>query len=534
MTKQVVEEPKAVLIVTALDVETRAILRKLPGDWRERVVSGTVFYVGKFEDWDVAVVEVGSGNVPAAAITERGIREFGAEVALFVGVAGGMKDVEIGDVVVASKVYGYEGGKDEQDKFRSRADLHHSAHAIEQRARAVMKRDLWHRRLDRKVISGTPKLLVGPIAAGEKIVASTRSTTAQFLIANYGDTLAVEMEGRGFLEAVHINQIVGGVVRGISDLLSEKSISDAAGWQSKAAEAAASVAFEILATLTPNSEGGSGVAPSRPDRPAGEVGPDGAKQANSGAAVATTPLIEIPRSLSDATFFKANETLARVGVPDVDEVLFSFQTLPDSYLRIIPRGARARPLPRSFLRDAAAAAPLLKLRQYGAFSYPNDYGAIAYDPGGPHRGGPAPLSWATQLFPNGELWLMSNTTIVRDRGPRPSWVPIPFIPAVSFEQIYFTKLRESVAFALDHLELAFPADIEMGIVDAQNVTLAIDQEDMRPIRTQNVVVRKTFSDAADETINGALLEFFNEVYDATGYARPETLFGFPPGPPRPP
>jgi hypothetical protein len=32
------------------------------------------------------------------------------------------------------------------------------------------------------------------------------------------------------------------------------------------------------------------------------------------------------------------------------------------------------------------------------------------------------------------------------------------------------------------------------------------------------------------SINGALLAFFSEVHDKTGYARPATINGFPPGP----
>jgi hypothetical protein len=33
----------------------------------------------------------------------------------------------------------------------------------------------------------------------------------------------------------------------------------------------------------------------------------------------------------------------------------------------------------------------------------------------------------------------SNTTIVRERGCRPEWVPILFIPAVDLEAIFFER-----------------------------------------------------------------------------------------------
>jgi nucleoside phosphorylase len=95
---------RSALILTALDVETKAVLRHLKRNG-EKVVGGTVFYRGKFEAWDVAVAECGAGNTGAAAIAQRGIASFEPRVALFVGVAGGIKDVKIGDVVVADKMY---------------------------------------------------------------------------------------------------------------------------------------------------------------------------------------------------------------------------------------------------------------------------------------------------------------------------------------------------------------------------------------------------------------------------------------------
>jgi nucleoside phosphorylase len=99
---------RCALILTALELETRAVLRHMP-DRKTELVTGTVFHRGVVEGWDVVVAEVGPGNAPAAVIAERAIGRFGPAVALFVGVAGGIKDVAIGDVV-ATKVYGYEWG----------------------------------------------------------------------------------------------------------------------------------------------------------------------------------------------------------------------------------------------------------------------------------------------------------------------------------------------------------------------------------------------------------------------------------------
>ena len=211
---------RSAAILTALDVETRAVLRHLTKR-DERTIDGTVFYLGRFEDWGIAVAEAGPGNSSAAAIAERAIANFRPSVALFVGIAGGVKDVKIGDVVVADKMYGYESGKDDETGFRPRPEVKNSAHDIEQRGRALPKSDDWLKRLNPDLTHDSPKIFVGPIAGGEKVIASTRSTTAAFLEKHYSDALAIEMEGRGFLEAVNINALVlGGVIRGISDMLS--------------------------------------------------------------------------------------------------------------------------------------------------------------------------------------------------------------------------------------------------------------------------------------------------------------------------
>lgn len=532
-------DPQVVVIVTALDVETKAVLRHLGDGWTDEQVQGTVYYRGKFESWDVVVVEAGPGNSSAAVLAGGAISRYQPAIALFVGVGGGIKDVKLGDVVVASKVYGYESGKDTATGFKERPDLQRSAHPLEQRARAMCKRNEWRQRLDQNIDHGSPELMVGPVAAGEKVVASQRSATAKFLKQHYSDAIAVEMEGRGFLEAAHINSVLGTVIRGISDLLSKKASADRAGGQKRAADAASAVAFELLAKLAspPPTEPGPKPDVESPAKPIPEEqrGPVPAESEQTGKPTASpvVAFLETQPTVNEGSFFDRGEVLARVGVPDVDEVLFTFEELPDAFVRVIPKVGKAKPIANAVLLEAARDAPLLKHRQYGGFASLNARGVLAYDPGGPHRGGPAPLAWGTQLFPNGELWLASNTVVVRERGGRPAWVPIPFIPALLTEQTFHTKTHAAIAFAVGQLGLTFPCDIGLGILGLKNVKLAIQDDDIRgPIHAEKVVYRHTLATGSRAEIDDALLQFFGLLYDATGYARPVGLFHFPPDPPR--
>jgi nucleoside phosphorylase len=241
------------VILTALDVEYQAVRAHLTDLREQRHPRGTVYQVGRFAaddgQWDVAIVEIGAGNTGAAVEAERAITLFNAQVILFVGVAGGLKDVGLGDVVASTKIYNYASGKDAR-AFQPRPDLGQTSYELIQRARAEGRETRWLSRIRGGAPSIRPRVLVAPIAAGEQVVASRRSATARLVGQLSGDAGAVEMEGRGFLQAAHANApVLAMVVRGISDLLSGKRAADAAGSQERASRHAAAFAFQILSRL---------------------------------------------------------------------------------------------------------------------------------------------------------------------------------------------------------------------------------------------------------------------------------------------
>lgn len=236
------------LIITALQLEWKAteIFLQNPSPLAHPV-TGSQYLIGDLEKYKVALVQAGAGNVKAAHETDRAILFFKPEYVFFVGIAGGVKDVKLGDVVVSTKVIGYETGKDGEE-FKPRFESVQASYNLEQLAKKIARTKNWLSRVSD--IEDKLKSFVAPIAAGEKVVSSNRSIVYEHINKYCSEALAVEMEGIGFLEATRPYDVKSIVIRGISDLLNNKEETDAAGFQPKAANHASAFAIEMIVELS--------------------------------------------------------------------------------------------------------------------------------------------------------------------------------------------------------------------------------------------------------------------------------------------
>ncbi|GAA4074964.1 5'-methylthioadenosine/S-adenosylhomocysteine nucleosidase [Streptomyces shaanxiensis] len=230
-----------IVVLTALPVEHEAVRAQLGPLRTIKHETGTRAFVGPLEGtpWQVALVQMGEGAVNAAVLTERAITWLRPQAVLFVGVAGSLKKkkVKLGDVVFATKVYAYHGGRATTDGFKVRPDAWRVSQRLDQAARDVL---------------GT-KAHFKPIAAGDVLLDSELSAVAKHLKDHYEDAVAIEMEGNGVAHAAHLSDRVdAAIIRGISDLANgRKAKADASGSQARAAANAAEAAFAILRDLSP-------------------------------------------------------------------------------------------------------------------------------------------------------------------------------------------------------------------------------------------------------------------------------------------
>jgi nucleoside phosphorylase len=254
-----------VLVLSALDLEYQAVRVHL-ARLRQRIhPAGTLFETGHLPrgGGEITIAMTGEGNTGAAILAERAIAMLRPRALLFVGVAGTLKDdISLGDIVVATKIYAYHGGKDASDGFLARPRAWDAPHELAELARQITLTASWTRYLTPDPAGQQPKVHFKPIAAGEVLLNSACAPLAEQLRRTYNDAVAVETESAGISQASQLNRSVPLlVIRGISDRAdADKQAADRAGWQHIAAVHAAGFALTLAAALNTQrrSEHGAG------------------------------------------------------------------------------------------------------------------------------------------------------------------------------------------------------------------------------------------------------------------------------------
>lgn len=247
-------------ILTALEDEHAAVRARLTNRETRRHAAGTSFEVGVLAnrpDREVVLAAVGPGNLNAATLAERLITEFHPTALMFVGVAGGLREwTRLGDVIVATRVYAYHGGRTENGEFLARPRAWDLAHELEQTTRTVVRSSAWSDSLPEAGPGSAPAVHLGPIAAGDIVHNSIDGAAAQLLRTSYNDAIAVDMESAGLAVAAQLNGAVPTVsIRAVSDRADgAKAEAHREGWHPVAARNAAAFAVALAAAIDDDGE----------------------------------------------------------------------------------------------------------------------------------------------------------------------------------------------------------------------------------------------------------------------------------------
>jgi len=153
-----------ILILTPILPEYQALkkhLKNLRPITKENHNYEVGIFQGKHQTFQIAIRQTGSKNVTIGLATEKGIQHFDPAIVLLVGIAGGVKDVVIGDVVVGTKAYGYAAGKETADGFNVRPNVLLFSQELIGVAERVVQKGEWRHRI--KDSNGQSKVFFGPL-----------------------------------------------------------------------------------------------------------------------------------------------------------------------------------------------------------------------------------------------------------------------------------------------------------------------------------------------------------------------------------
>ena len=220
-----------VLAITDLSIIHEAFqacltdVKKISSPWG--VVSAKGLFLTENYSWDIVMVQVDSGNGSGILDIERAVSSLSPKVVLSLGLAGGVKDVRIGDVVVATKVY-------------SSPDIQIPTNSLLLKAQAIAQKDRWLRWVKPAVSQPVPYVVVAPMANTH----TPDPLTLDLLRRRFNDIVAIDSARYSLVQ----NSYASLTIRGICEEIFVPKESKA---QKRVAQYVSAFVCELLTNLEP-------------------------------------------------------------------------------------------------------------------------------------------------------------------------------------------------------------------------------------------------------------------------------------------
>lgn len=199
-------------ILVAMEEEIRRLMEVISTNSVKTIAKQT-FYDGTIYNQPVTIVQAGIGKVNAAIATSLLIQEFGVELVVNTGSAGGIgKGMAIGDLVIANELayndadnrgFGYTYGQIPQMEPRFKSNKN-----IRMKLEKIATEKNWY-------------VHQGLIVSGDSFISSTEQIS--HIKEYFPNALATEMEGTAVAQTCEQFEVPFAVIRAISDTADEEA-----------------------------------------------------------------------------------------------------------------------------------------------------------------------------------------------------------------------------------------------------------------------------------------------------------------------
>lgn len=195
-------------VIGAMDEEVSALIKQME-DKESKTIAGMTFHKGRLWKQDTVVVRSGVGKVNMSICTQILISQFGVDLVINTGVAGGLyKDINVGDIVISSDAL--------QHDFDVSSMIYKNKEVLE------MEKAIYHADPELvdmakdacELVNPEIACYVGRVVTGDQFISSNEKKTE--LVEKYNG-YCTEMEGAAMAQVAAKNKIPFVIIRAISD-----------------------------------------------------------------------------------------------------------------------------------------------------------------------------------------------------------------------------------------------------------------------------------------------------------------------------